>query len=127
MTLKLYHGNKDMKSLESIVNNGFDMSKIGSGWGTTYGDGIYFTDNLQVAHRVYSENNGFVVEVEVDVKSYQLIKDYSVNNKKEIKKIINENIKTKKYNMLISASIEPEYVLFDVDCIVSIKLLKIDN
>ena len=127
MTLKLYHGNKDMKSLESIVNNGFDMSKIGSGWGTTYGDGIYFTDNLQVAHRVYSENNGFVVEVEVDVKSYQLIKDYSVNNKKEIKKIINENIKTKKYNMLITASIEPEYVLFDVDCIVSIKLLKIDN
>jgi hypothetical protein len=127
MTLKLYHGNKDMKSLESIVNNGFDMSKIGSGWGTTYGDGIYFTDNLQVAHRVYSENNGFVVEVEVDVKSYQLIKDYSVNNKKEIKKIINDNIKTKKYNMLISASIEPEYVLFDVDCIVSIKLLKIDN
>lgn len=127
MTLKLYHGNKDMKALESIVNNGFDMSKIGSGWGTTYGDGIYFTDNLQVAHRVYSENNGFVVEVEVDVKSYQLIKDYSVNNKKEIKKIINENIKTKKYNMLITASIEPEYVLFDIDCIVSIKLLKIDN
>lgn len=126
-TLTLYHGNSDVSALESIVKNGFDISRIGSGWGSTYGNGIYFTDDLKIAHDVYSENNGFVVKVEVGVNPYKLTKDYSVSNKKQIHKIINENIKTKKHNMLITASIEPEYVLFDMDCIKSLSLLKIND
>ena len=126
-TLTLYHGNSDVSALESIVKNGFDISRIGSGWGSTYGNGIYFTDDLKIAHDVYSEKNGFVVKVEVGVNPYKLTKDYSVSNKKQIHKIINENIKTKKHNMLITASIEPEYVLFDMDCIKSLSLLKIND
>ena len=126
-TFTLYHGNSDVNALESIVKNGFDTSRIGSGWGTTYGDGIYFTDDLKIAHEVYSGKNGFIIKVEVSVNPYKLRKDYSVSNKKQINKIINENIKTKKHNMLITASIEPEYVLFDMDCIKSLSLLKISN
>ena len=126
-TLTLYHGNSDVSALESIVKNGFDISRIGSGWGSTYGNGIYFTDDLKIAHDVYSEKNGFVVKVEVSVNPYKLTKDYSVSNKKQINKIINENIKTNKHNMLITASIEPEYVLFDINCIKSLSLLKIND
>ena len=125
--MTLYHGNHYIKSLESIVKNGFDTSKVGSGWGMTYGAGVYFSDNLEIAHEVYSNNNGYVVAVEIDTRAYQLTKDYTVSNKKQIKQIIVKNINTKKYNMLITKGIEPEYVLFDLDAIVSVKLLKIDN
>ena len=127
MTFTLYHGNSDIKSLKSIVDNGFDLSLIGSGWGTTYGDVIYLTDDVKIAHDVYSQKNGYIVEVKANAIPYKLTKDYSVSSKKQINKIIKENIKTKKYNMLITASIEPEYVLFDTDCIISIRLLKITN
>ena len=51
--ITLYHGSSSMEDLKSIVKNGFDLNKIGSGWGCTYGNGIYFTDNLKVAHEVY--------------------------------------------------------------------------
>jgi hypothetical protein len=123
--LTLYHGNQDVNALENIVENGFDLSKIGSSWGTTYGDGIYFTDNIHVAHDVYSGKNGYIVEAKIEAKTYKLDRDYSVNHKKKIKKIISDIIHTKHYNMIITSSIEPEYVLFDMDCIVSLKLLEI--
>ena len=123
--LTLYHGNQDVNALENIVENGFDLSKIGSSWGTTYGDGIYFTDNIQVAHDVYSGKNGYIVEVKIEAKTYKLDRDYSVNHKKKIKKIISDIIHTRHYHMIITSSIEPEYVLFDIDCIVSLKLLEI--
>ena len=126
--ITLYHGSSSIEDLKSIVKNGFDLNKIGSGWGCTYGNGIYFTDNLKVAHEVYSNKNGYIIEVIIDDKIYKLTKDYSATNKshkKEIKKIVSTYIDTKKYNMLVTNSVEPEYILFDLSVIKSIKLVQI--
>ena len=126
--ITLYHGSSSIEDLKSIVKNGFDLNKIGTGWGCTYGNGIYFTDNLKVAHEVYSNKNGYIIEVIVDDKIYKLTKDYSATNKshkKEIKKIVSTYIDTKKYNMLVTNSVEPEYILFDLSVIKSIKLVQI--
>mgnify|MGYP003682044333 CR=1 FL=1 len=63
--------------------------------GMYYGNGIYFTDNLKVAHEVYSNKNGYIIEIIVEDKTYKLTKDYSVTNrshKKEIKKIVSTYI-----------------------------------
>ncbi len=121
----LYHGSKNIEDLKSIKKNGFDLNKIGTGWGITYGNGIYFTDNINIAHEIYSEKNGYVLKIILDVECLQLKKDYSVSNKKQIKKIIKENIQSKKYNMLITNSKEPEYILFDLEKIVSIDLIQL--
>jgi len=126
--ITLYHGSSSIEDLKSIVKNGFDLNKIGSGWGCTYGNGIYFTDNLKVAHEVYSNKNGYIIEVIIDDKPYKLTKDYSATNKshkKEIKKKLSTYIDTKIYNMLVSNSVEPEYILFDLIAIKSIKLVQI--
>ena len=126
--ITLYHGSSSIENLKSIVKNGFDLNKIGTGWGNTYGNGIYFTDNLKVAHEVYSNKNGYIIEIIVEDKTYKLTKDYSVTNrshKKEIKKIVSTYIDTKKYNMLVTNSVEPEYILFDLSVIKSINLVQI--
>jgi hypothetical protein len=79
--ITLYHGSYSIENLKSIVKNGFDLNKIGSGWGCTYGNGIYFTDNLKVAHEVYSNKNGYIIEIIVEDKTYKLTIYYTVTNR----------------------------------------------
>jgi len=121
----LYHGSDRLDSLKNIVEKGFDLNKIGSGWGTTYGNGVYFTDNLEVANKVYSNNSGYVLKVTIEVNVLKLYNDYSVSNKKKINNIISKYITNKNYNMIITNSKEPEYILFDIDCINKIELLHV--
>lgn len=54
----LYHGtSKD--SYESIIQNGFNDDFIGTGYGTTYGPGFYFTPDINIA-KTYSEDNNII-------------------------------------------------------------------
>ena len=59
--MKLYHGTSISNAL-SIMNEGFNLKKAGSNYGTTYGKGIYFTPNYKTA-KFYAEENGIDAQV----------------------------------------------------------------
>lgn len=117
--ITLYHGTS-LSNMKNILENGFDKNKIGTGWGTTYGEGIYLSFNPKVAN-VYSNNSNVVLEVTIKYNPYRLLADYSPTTKKSRKsldklkkKIINEG-----YTCFISPNNE-DIILFDVNNIVFI-------
>ena len=77
----LYHGTTIENAL-SILNNGFDFSKVGSNWGNTYGNGIYFSPNYETA-RFYAREEGIVLKFDIKIIPQYLEKDYSPNSKKK--------------------------------------------
>ena len=83
----LYHGTT-IKNALSILKNGFDISKAGENWGTTYGKGIYFSPNYETA-LFYANNNeenqGIVISVNVNLNAYILNKDISPNQKRRFR------------------------------------------
>ena len=81
--MKLYHGTT-IESALSIMQKGFDLSRAGTNWGSTYGKGIYFTPNYETA-RFYAGENGIVISVELDIKPYYLKKAVSVSSRKRIR------------------------------------------
>lgn len=78
----LYHGTSAVAAI-SIMETGFDFSRAGSNWGTTYGKGIYFTPNYRTA-RFYAGENGIVISVDIEVKPYYLKRAVSASSKKRI-------------------------------------------
>ena len=72
--MDVYHGTS---SPDAIIRDGFNLDKCGTGWGLTYGRGIYFAPIPQEA-RTY----GTVVKCKINYKPFYLKKDYSVNNRK---------------------------------------------
>lgn len=78
----LYHGTS-VEAAISIMGSGFDFSRAGSNWGTTYGKGIYFTPNYRTA-RFYAGENGIVISVYVMVKPHYLERAVSASSKKRI-------------------------------------------
>jgi len=122
--MKLYHGSS-LENLQKIVKEGFSLEKIGSGWGTTYGDGIYFSFDSEVAMN-YSDDKSYI-EVEVDLKPFNLKKKYSPTNRndKRMLRKIKDNILSDGLNSFISSDKE-EIILFDLNTIKSIKLLPQD-
>ena len=122
--MKLYHGSS-LENLRKIVKEGFSLEKVGSGWGTTYGDGIYFSFDSEVAKN-YSDDKSYV-EVEVDLKPFHLKKKYSPTNRndKRMLRKIKENILSDGLNSFISSDKE-EIILFDLNAIKSIKLFSSD-
>ena len=121
--MKLYHGSS-LENLRKIVKEGFSLEKVGSGWGTTYGDGIYFSFDSEVAKN-YSDDKSYV-EVEVDLKPFHLKKKYSPTNRndKRMLRKIKENILSDGLNSFISSDKE-EVILFDLNAIKSIELIKL--
>ena len=63
----LYHGTTK-EAAKNIKKNGFSWNLIGSNWGSTYGNAIYFTNNYDNAKN-YSKNNdkeGEILKVEIE-------------------------------------------------------------
>ena len=122
--VKLYHGSS-LENLQKIVKEGFSLEKVGSGWGTTYGDGIYFSFDSEVAKN-YSDDKSYV-EVEVYLKPFNLTKKYSPTNRndKRMLRKIKYNILSDGLNSFISSD-KVEIILFDLNAIKSIKLFPPD-
>ena len=122
--VKLYHGSS-LGNLQKIVKEGFSLEKVGSGWGTTYGDGIYFSFDSEVAKN-YSDDKSYI-EVEIDLKPFHLTKKYSPTNRndKRMLRKIKDNILSDGLNSFISSDKE-EIILFDLNSIKRIKLLSSD-
>ena len=116
--ITVYHGTT-VNSMENIILNGFDISKIGTGWGTTYGDGIYFSFDPNVAN-IYSDNISIILEVKIKYKPYKLLSDYrpTGKNRNKINKL-REKIIKEGYTCFVSPNNE-EVILFDIFNIVSI-------
>ena len=72
--MKVYHGTTVPYS---IILNGFDLDKCGTGWGLTYGRGIYFAPYPELA-----STYGRVLECEINYNPLYLEKDYSVSSRK---------------------------------------------
>ena len=102
MKTTLYHGTSQANAM-SILKNGFDFSKCGSNWGSTYGKGIYFTPNYDSA-KFYAGEDGLVLSFELNVECYYLKKDISPSKKRKFK--IPDG-----YNCLVNPN-QDEYVLF---------------
>jgi len=83
LTMRLYHGTTAAAAI-SIMESGFDFSRAGTNWGTTYGKGIYFTPNYKTA-RFYAGENGIVISVDIEVKPHYLKRAVSASSKKQIK------------------------------------------
>ena len=122
--VKLYHGSS-LENLQKIVKEGFSLEKVGSGWGTTYGNGIYFSFDSEVAKN-YSDDKSYI-EVEVELKPFHLKKKYSPTNRndKRMLRKIKDNILSDDLNSFISSDKE-EIILFDLNAIKSIKLFPQD-
>ena len=82
-TMRLYHGTTAASAI-SIMGSGFDFSRAGTNWGTTYGKGIYFTPNYKTA-RFYAGENGIVISVDIKVKPHYLKRAVSASSKKRIR------------------------------------------
>lgn len=104
MTMKkqLFHGTSPASAL-SILKNGFDFSKCGSNWGSTYGQGIYFTPNYETA-KFYAGEDGVVLTFTLNINPYYLTKDISPNQKRKFKL-------NKQYNTIVNPN-KDEYVVF---------------
>ncbi len=85
----LYHGTTK-EAEKNIKKNGFSWNLIGSNWGSTYGNAIYFTNNYDNAKN-YSKNNdkeGEILKVEIEnINFLKLTKDYSPTDKNHIREI----------------------------------------
>lgn len=102
MKKTLYHGTSQANAL-SILKEGFDFSKCGSNWGSTYGKGIYFSPSYDEA-QFYASDDGIVLSFELDLECYYLEKDISPSKKKKFKL-------PHGYNCLVNPSGD-EYILF---------------
>ena len=117
--ITVYHGTS-LDNMELIIKNGFDSNKIGTGWGTTYGNGIYLALDPNIAN-LYSGNTGIVLEVTIKYNPYKLLNSYKPNNKKHIKSLamLKHKVIEEGYTCFVSPNNE-EIILFDISDIVSI-------
>jgi hypothetical protein len=122
--MEVYHGSS-LSNMDNIINFGFDTSKIGSGWGTTYGDGIYFSFDSNVA-KAYADNSNVVLEVKIKYNPYLLQANYSPTNKKHQKQLekLRNRVVQEGYTCFVSSNGE-EVVLFDTKNIISIKMIRL--
>ena len=100
----LYHGTTSENAL-SILRNGFDLSKCGTNWGSTYGKGIYFTPYHDTA-KVYAGDEGIVLSFILDIEPYYLEKDVSPSKKAKLR--IPDG-----YNCLVNPN-KDEYVFYKI-------------
>ena len=119
----LYRGGRYTTYL-NMIQNGFDISKIGSSFGTTLGPGIYLTKYPAEAAG-YAADKHTIIEVPVEgLKTYKLDRAYSVDSSKQRRKLrkIIEEAKKQHYNSLESVDgletvIWPEFAnLIHWDC-----------
>jgi len=119
----LYRGGRYTNYL-NMIQNGFDLSKISSNYGSTLGPGIYLSKSPAEAAG-YAADKHTIIEVPVEgLKTYKLDRAYSVDSSKQRRKLrkIIEEAKTQNYNSLESVDgletvIWPEFAnLIHWDC-----------
>ena len=119
----LYRGGRYTTYLD-LIQKGFDISKIGSSFGTTLGVGIYLTKSPAEAAG-YAADRKTIIEVPVEgLKTYKLDRAYSVDSSKQRRKLrkIIEEAKKQHYNSLesfdgLETVIWPEFAnLIHWDC-----------
>ncbi len=99
----LYRGGRYTNYL-NMIQNGFDLSKIGSSFGKNLGPGIYLTKSPAEAAG-YAADKHTIIEVPVEgLKTYKLDRAYSVDSSKQRRKLrkIIEEAKKQHYNSLES-------------------------
>ena len=99
----LYRGGK-MQTYISLIDNGFDLSRLGTGFGTTLGKGVYLTASKDEA-RSYAADGRTIFEVPVeDLNPFRLDRAFSVDSKQDRKNLrrITQRAKDQGYNALES-------------------------
>ena len=99
----LYRGGK-MSTYEALIENGFDLSRISTGYGSTLGPGIYLSTSKEEA-RGYSADKKSIIEVPIEgLNAYKLQRSFSVDSKNDRKKLkkITQIAKDNGYNALES-------------------------
>jgi len=109
--ITLYHGGT-LENLKSILKEGFDPGREGTGWGTTYGSGIYLTSDLETA-RAYSDS-GKVLEVTIkNLKTHKLNRMFRPGSRHDQKILAQLKVAVayKGINCLVTPDAE-EYIVF---------------
>jgi hypothetical protein len=82
----LYRGGKYATYI-SLIDNGFDLSRLGSGFGETLGRGVYLTKSQEEA-RSYAVDGRTIFEVPVvGLKPFKLDRSFSVDSKQDRKNL----------------------------------------
>lgn len=114
----LYHGTNNNNSIK-ILSHGFDLNKCGFGFGTTFGNGLYLSSDINIA-KCYGE---IILKILInnDIKLYK-IKAYSPTSKygrRRIKKYVKDKIINGEYDGFFANNKE-EIVIFNLNLILSI-------
>ena len=118
MILRTYHGTDNP---DQILENGFDLSYAGTGWGLTYGRGIYFATDLEEA-KVYGNT---VLKCEIRYRPFRLKRDYSPSNRNRLSKLKELAIESG-HNCFLTKN-RKEIVLFDPYDVISIDVLNLET
>lgn len=117
----LYTGTSH-QAFSNIIKNGFQNNFIGSNYGTTYGEGFYFTPDYEVAK---SYSTGIIIWIDIDINLYNLddfccSKDFK-KQRKQIIKLRKTVEKTHdgfiKYHRKDDKIIETEVIIFNAHTI----------
>jgi hypothetical protein len=74
LSIDLYHGTPDLNNVRDILDFG---SGFMVGQGNSYGTGVYFTDNLEIAKH-YAKGSGGIVKVNLQTPVNQIADFFSI-------------------------------------------------
>ena len=116
MIIQVYRGSSHAKE---IVRDGFDVSKIGTGWGLTYGRGIYFTRDIREA-QCYGPD---ILVCSIRYKPYTLCREYTPKRKQDTRELqaLRDMAIEQGYSCFENKS-GSEIIVFDTKDIVSIDI-----
>jgi len=120
----IYHSSNSVESTYKILREGFDKKYIGSGYGSTFGRGIYFTPNFEYAC-TYNIDIKEIIKCEIDIYKYKCISyDMNTNTNNNIKKI-NKLLKSNPDILLVNKDKEiVEVVVYNIDIIRNIEVIE---
>ncbi len=109
----LYRGGK-YQTYVSLIDNGFDLSRINSNFGTTLGKGVYLTKSKEEA-RSYAVDGRTIFEVPVvGLKPFKLDRAFSVDSKQDRKNLKKITQKAKDQGFTALESVDGlEVVIFE--------------
>ena len=99
----LYRGGK-YDTYVSLIDNGFDLTRLGNNFGSTLGRGVYLTKSREEA-RSYAVDGRTIFQVPVeDLNPFKLDRAFSVDSKQDRKNLkkITQKAKDQGYNSLES-------------------------
>jgi len=109
----LYRGGK-YDTYVSLIDNGFDLTRLGNNFGSTLGRGVYLTKSREEA-RSYAVDGRSIFQVPVeDLNPFKLDRAFSVDSKQDRKNLkkITQKAKDQGFNALESVD-GLEVVIFE--------------